>query len=457
MTNSLLPITIIPVQMFQYLDERIRISHSLINYWEIDTKKPIRITVGGKHVITHVEAASITKNEMYVDKELFQDLSLPIQEGQWIVSYSHQEHSLHIGPIIGLLTNVSMTENGPNFHSIHSFCEELHELITEIGGLFYVFQLNDFSDRKIEGYYLKDEQWEKRTVPYPDVIYNRIHSRKFEASPAFQSFKTTLLSKRIAMFNDQFLSKDYVHDLLFKEDYMHPYLPETKMLTAQTLDAMLKKYNSVFIKPINGSQGRNIMKLSKVEERVHVIRSTGGGRDYSQSYHLDQQLYSKLTPSLRGKIYLIQQAIPLLEYKNRQLDFRVLCHKNLANMWKATSAVARISADKQFVSNIARGGELMKPIKLLTQISDRETAIQQLILMKELAMETAMLVSRNVDGFFGELGIDIGMDHDGKLWIIEVNSKPSKSFEEDARKIRPSAKALLEYCTFLSFSWRREQ
>ena len=66
--------------------------------------------------------------------------------------------------------------------------------------------------------------------------------------------------------------------------------------------------------------------------------------------------------------------------------------------------------------------------------------------MKELAVEIASLISRNSEGLTGELGIDIGIDTEGNPWLIEVNSKPSKNFEEQEIKIRPSAKAIILYC-----------
>jgi predicted ATP-grasp superfamily ATP-dependent carboligase len=94
----------------------------------------------------------------------------------------------------------------------------------------------------------------------------------------------------------------------------------------------------------------------------------------------------------------------------------------------------------------------MKPLKIFSILSDQKTAIQQLAMMKELAVETASIISQKCDGLIGELGIDIGVDENGKLWIIEVNSKPSKNFEDSDKRIRPSAKALIEYAAALSFS-----
>lgn len=40
MTVSLLPITIVPVKMFQENQFRIQLSHSLVHYWNIDLQLP---------------------------------------------------------------------------------------------------------------------------------------------------------------------------------------------------------------------------------------------------------------------------------------------------------------------------------------------------------------------------------------------------------------------------------
>ncbi|MFE8696258.1 YheC/YheD family protein [Cytobacillus sp. FJAT-53684] len=457
MTFSLLPITIIPVKKFQQNDVHVQVSHSLIKYWEIDTSKPLILTVGRNQIVTRVRGEAITKDEIFLAENIFSELFLPLKEAQWIASFSRKDNRLTLGPVIGVLTEIDQTGEEPHFRTIHTFCRELHDHMADIGGFLYVFQLSDFSDGKLNGYYLENNRWQKSSVPLPNVIYNRIHSRKLEASPFFQQFKTMLLTENIAIFNDRFLSKEIVHQILYSEEYMQPYLPETSLLTEQSLQVILEKYHSIFIKPIHGSQGRNIIKVSKENNQLSAKLSTGMGKDNILSFGDFSQFHKWLKPFLKRRKYIVQQAIPLITYKERQLDFRILCHKNFQDAWKATSAVARISADQQFVSNIARGGDMMRPLHILSLLSDRSIALQQLELMKELAVEIASLICQTADGLVGELGIDIGVDEDGKLWIIEVNSKPSKNIEEGSKKIRPSAKALLEYCTFLSFGARRNE
>ncbi|CAM3515041.1 YheC/YheD family endospore coat-associated protein [Cytobacillus oceanisediminis] len=452
MSVSLLPITIVPVKMFQENQYHIQISHSLIHYWNIDLHIPHMLNIGRRSIQITIEGASITKDELFLSDRLFQECCLPIQELDFVASYSKKEHSISLGPVIGLMTDLNDKGTEPDFRSIHAFCEELHEVVSNMGGLFYVFHFKDYEEGRLQGYCLQAGQWIKSEVPLPEVIYNRIHSRALEASTLFQSFKNSISTLFIHLFNDRFLSKKEVHNLLYSEEHMQPYLPETIMADEHSIKELLNKHKSLYLKPIHGSQGRNIIRITLNGEEILAELSSGNRKEETLLFENYTRFSQWFKQQKKKRIFLAQQAIPLQTYKNRQLDFRVLCHKNFQDTWKATSAVARISAEQQFVSNIARGGEIMKPLKIFSILSDQKTAIQQLALMKELAVETASIISQKCNGLIGELGIDIGVDKNGKLWIIEVNSKPSKNFEDSDKRIRPSAKALIEYAAALSFS-----
>lgn len=452
MAISLLPITVVPVKMFQENEYRIQISHSLIHYWNLDLHMPHVLHIGRRSIQIAIEGASITKDELFFSDKIFHECCLPIEELRFVASYSKKNCSITLGPVIGLMTDLNDKEQEPDFRSIHGFCDELHEVVSGMGGYFYVFHFKDYKEGSLQGYCLRSGQWLKNEAPLPGVIYNRIHSRMLEASTSFKTFKDSISSHSIPIFNDRFLSKEEIHKLLYSEEHMQPYLPETVMAEDHSIEEMLNKYQSLYIKPIHGSQGRNIIRVTVIGEEIQAELSSGSRKEETLLFENYTRFDHWFKQQQKKRTFLFQQAIPLQSYKNRQLDFRILCHKNFQDTWKATSAVARISAEQQFVSNIARGGETMKPLKILSILSDQKTAIQQLALMKELATETASIIGQKSDGLIGELGIDIGVDKDGKLWIIEVNSKPSKSFEINDKRIRPSAKALIEYATALSFS-----
>jgi hypothetical protein len=445
-------ITIVPTLEFNLPNEDfVYLSEKLINTWKIRDLENITISIGKKFINLKIYEKQIIQNEILVSPTTFLQLNVPIQSYNFFAHFNLATQTLHLAPIIGLLTEINDEEhNQPNFRSVHSFCEELEHLTQSLGGFFFVFPLQPLENDYLTGYFFQEEKWKKSQVPIPDVIYNRIHSRRLEASPVFQQFRKQLQSNQIPMFNDRFLSKWEVYDVLRTEEHLHPHIPISKLYSWKNLEEMLMEYRILFLKPIHGSQGRNIIRIELMEDNIVLQFSYFNEKQTNLSVKSVSELLETIAPYMRNATYLIQQGIPFIQYQNRMMDFRVLCHKNTQDTWIVTSVVARLAADKQFVSNIARGGETMKPLKALSLYFDSKTSKQLLIFIKEIAIEFASIISLNAEGLTGELGIDIGIDINGNPWIIEANSKPSKNFEEQEIKIRPSAKAIINYCQQLA-------
>ena len=287
------------------------------------------------------------------------------------------------------------------------------------------------------------------SLPVPDVVYNRIHSRKLENSESFHRFSTLLKEASIPFFNGSFLSKWDTHELLITEDSLNPYLPETILLQSEEeFVAFLQTHTEVFVKPVFGSQGRNISKLSHVSEGWVLEHSSN-----KQDTHLietEERLYRILMKNTKKRSFIVQRGIPLLDIDGHKTDFRVLLNKNKKLEWTITSIVARLGNAGHIVSNLAQGGEMKKASAFLSTVFERKEAIRIYKSLSSLALNVAKTVESKRDDLFGELGIDLALDSDNHPWIIEVNSKPSKKFQADSDKIRPSVKSIVEYMNALS-------
>jgi len=382
--------------------------------------------------------------------KMYDELHLPHHtlslQGQLIA----QQH-LKLGPIIGVLTEVRGKDPDVHFGSIHEFCKELAIFCKNNGCFFYIFSFSSYNKDKMNGYYFYQDKWIKATVPYPDVVHNRIHSRRLEKSKNFLDLTTDLIEHKIPYFNDRFLNKWEVHQILSANEHLLPYLPESRLLESkETLINMVTGKKDLFIKPINGSQGKRIFRVKQMDENHFHLDFTTFSGDINNEYESFDELFRALYPRLKKEGFLLQETIPLKSYKNRTLDFRFLCHKKDHHHWKVTSAVARVSADQQFVANLARGGEVYRIKELLQELFGEKEAGHLRKLLAELSLEIVEVICIQAGGEFGEFGIDLALDEDGHPWIIEVNTKPSKS-EDDPKlgKVRPSAKSIIYYCQFL--------
>ncbi|MGZ9816020.1 YheC/YheD family endospore coat-associated protein [Peribacillus simplex] len=335
------------------------------------------------------------------------------------------------------------------FGEMEKFYQEIKSYCNQQGIPFYLVKLQSLHDGVVEGYLPGQDGWQTMPLPIPDVFYNRIHSRKLEESHSFKLFKTELQELSKPMFNGRFLSKHHVHELLILEDELLPNLPETILFNEkESFFTFIEKHSVIYFKPVSGSQGRNIFRLTQVADKWKIEQS-----GHLQDVHFadtDEKLYETLKRFSRKQSFILQKGISLFETDQRKVDFRILLHRNEQLEWKVSSMVARIGDPGTIVSNIAQGG-LMKNgpdfLKEAFDLQDASSIYQKLV---RLAKNTAQALVVNHDDSFGELGIDLALDTDIHPWIIEVNSKPSKKFQGNYETFRPSVKSIIDFMLTLN-------
>jgi glutathione synthase/RimK-type ligase-like ATP-grasp enzyme len=107
-----------------------------------------------------------------------------------------------------------------------------------------------------------------------------------------------------------------------------------------------------------------------------------------------------------------------------------------------------VAASNTFVSNLARGGTL-SPVSEAVARSNLPSGVRAGIntKLRTAALSIAKSVDATIDGHFAELGVDLAVDAAGRVWLLEVNSKPSKEDNTPSgdSKIRPSVKQVVLY------------
>lgn len=430
----------------------IAISPSLLKFLNIDLNNTVYVCVAKIIIPVNVQTHSLEKQDIIFSSDLEKTLLLPKEIKTFLIPYYNKNQIIHLGPVIGILTDINDNKEDISFPAIQHLCKELAEELVQIGGFFYVFGLQNFEEDKIYGYFLDNHTWTKQLFPYPNVIYNRLHSRKADASTTFLKLKKILEEKEIPIFNSKFFAKDETNQLLADQASIDKHLPVTEKLTEQGFFSMLKTFPILYVKPVHGSQGRNIIHIEHIDDHFIATISSGKKKGKGQLFTEKKKLWMWLKNYVKNKSYICQQGIDFQKWQGRPLDFRILCHKNYQGYWTITSTVARIAQKDAIVANLAQGAEMKAAKIVLNELLNTENASPKLEELKVLAIKIATILSENTEGYLGELGIDIGMDKQGHLWIIEVNSKPSKKLEEHIEKTRPSTKALLDYFIALSFS-----
>ncbi|MDQ0191813.1 YheC/YheD family endospore coat-associated protein [Paenibacillus wynnii] len=373
------------------------------------------------------------------------------------VSYSSGSRTLRLGPLIGVLVSRDHSDTPDRvFGPITMFCRELTHACRTQGAYVYFFTPEAMESRSssIQGW-VYDEGWRKLNLPIADVINNRLTSRKVENKPSVQHFLADVKSRfGTHFFNEKFLDKTEVFDALRQDATLQRYLPESHQLSGYAvLKRMCSQHPVVFLKPIRGSLGKGILRISREEGGGFRLLSTTPLGTRKQSYPNLTKLFQSLATKMKSTRYQIQQGLPLMELGKRPVDFRALVQKNNTGKWGVTSIVARTAGNNHFVSNLARGGSLSTVREAVSKSNLPPAAKQSVHLgLPRAALAIARGIETYIPAHFGELGIDLALDQSGRIWLLEVNSKPSKNDNTplNDQKIRPSVKQMVLYCRYLA-------
>lgn len=423
-------------------------NQAVINKLMLPINKPINMSFGNKKIIVRLQVGSHKGSLLRVPINIANELLLP-NGIELNATYKNEE--LKLGPILGILIQ-SIQQNQPKtpFGKFTIYAEELSAKALSNGIFPYFFTFNDINseDDTVQAWFIKNNKWEKKSYPLPNVVYNRIASRSVEKKvlPLINLLKD---KHKFIFFNDRFIDKWETYQIL-KPTPLKELLPKTiKYLGSRSLSEMLNTYSTIYLKPINGALGLGIFKVEKDSSQYKVQYSRMQGPT-TLTFSSFAKMYKYLKPRLSSRPYLVQQGLDLVSLNNkRPIDFRILIQKNSKGDWNVISMVARMATDQNFVSNIAQGGtqnsvgEILKSLKLPVK-STRS-------LFRETALQIAKAIEKSLNGNFAELGIDLALDTKGKIWLLEVNSKPSKNDEvRESISARPSVTNLIKYVLHLS-------
>lgn len=448
----------LPVQTFSpgiVKENTVMLGERLIKQWKIPTDRPLQLSFGSfRQEITVISAAKYSG--LRISEPLARKMGLasrPVLR----VAYSPSSKTLRLGPLISVLISRDYPDTPEKpFGSISMFCRELVNACRKQGAYVYFFTPNHITESasSIQGW-IYDGGWRQTTMPIADVINNRLTTRKMENKPSVQHFMKEVKSRYGShIFNEKFLDKNEVFDTLKQDSSLSRLMPESHLLTGYSiLKKMCSQYPVVFLKPVRGSLGKGIIRISRQSDGTYQTLATSVGGPKKQSYPNLNKLFTNVSGKMKSTRYQIQQGLTLIDHSKRPIDFRALVQKNGLGKWSVTSVVARIAGGNHFVSNLARGGTLSTVTEAVNRCAlpsaVKSTAHAKL---QRASLDIAKGLDALLPAHFGELGIDLAMDTSGKIWLLEVNSKPSKNDNTPLheQKIRPSVKRLLEYCAFLS-------
>ncbi|MDI4644282.1 YheC/YheD family protein [Cohnella hashimotonis] len=204
---------------------------------------------------------------------------------------------------------------------------------------------------------------------------------------------------------------------LMTNGYVARHIPPTRRYSTGNLSAMLNLYGMVVLKPVRGAGGHGLIK---------VTRAGGGYRVHAKSSVRSVVTFAGLCAHigrLKGRrAYLIQRGIRLATVAGRPIDYRVK-HVKTAAGWQIRAMVGRVARRGLFVTNLCRGGMRVSAGQGIARSLSGRLVGPKKSQMRHLTRTSTALLESRFPGI-GQLGYDYGIDRSGRIWMLEVNTRP---------------------------------
>lgn len=327
-------------------------------------------------------------------------------------------NEITLGPYIGLLLYKKGSHLTPKrLERLLAYTYEYNK----INGAIVVFALDGVKTQNqvVEGFCYDPcyNKWNNGLYPYPTAIY-----RKIGLTEEWKSHFLSVLGNRI--FNNYYFNKWDTYQWLKEFHQLKIFLPDTNIYhNPESVIEMLKIFNKLYVKPVAGMRGNNIYKIHQEKDTVR-ISSFQNNSAIVQSFNNDGKLREYLSSVLQNGKYLVQQGLDLIEYNGSIIDFRIIMQKDRSFNWRCSGIIGRYGLPNSIVSNISKGGSAFKIQEFLKNHLGMSPG--EIFIFKErviLFCKEACHVLDELGLLCGTLGLDIGIDKKGHLWLIEINNR----------------------------------
>lgn len=384
--------------------------------------KKIRFGVKSLGVTIKI-SMQIKENVLELSKGIISAMNLPLSS-TYQLTLGNEE--IIIGPFIGILFAKSQTTFARKFSRLKDYVHHY----PSFGGTIVAFSLDQILDNgKISGFVFNPNEgtWEKSIFPYPSAVL---------IATGLPLRKRILLEKRLrtVIINSRMYNKWQCYKLLSP---LKEYLPETSLYnTPEQIFDYLRRYNSVYVKPIQSTGGFRIKKIFLNYSRKITVRSNSRGYRKRIVFRNLNRASLSLRNTLRSRRWIIQQPIDLLSFNNSLIDFRCIVVKDERGIWRDMGVISKYGTKGNIVTNVLSGGIAEMAIETIKKVLNlpEEKANELCQEISNLSIQAVQSIE-SAGGILGTAGIDIGIDKNQKLWIIEVNlNNPQHDIAVDAKK-----------------------
>lgn len=205
---------------------------------------------------------------------------------------------------------------------------------------------------------------------------------------------------------------------------MKSALPKTRSMTKSHFRKLICRYRKVIAKPSAGSGGVGVISVVSKGRRAYKLHH-GTKKKTITGF---KAAYKYIKRKTKGASYIVQRKIRLAKVNGRPFDARVMLQrKRGSSNWVLTGKLAKIAGAGYIITNTARSKGKVVPLSEAIGKSDvrGKSAGEIQSRIDDIGLKAVRQLHRYYR--IRTVGLDVGINPNGKVWIIEANFKPAKS------------------------------
>lgn len=270
-------------------------------------------------------------------------------------------------------------------------------------------------------------KWVKKRFRLPQLIYDRCFYKNRKQYTQYVATVSQLRQRHdIRFLGHPLRGKLAIYKTLLRDETLKGHLPHTAPYREQHLIKRLRTDGQAFLKPVSGSHGKGALHIKRLADSYEIKGRTAHNKPFAIALRGDAQLIRWLKRFMRLRNYIMQPYLTLLTKAGEAYDIRSLMQKNDTGRWKHTGMAVRKGMPGSMTSNLHGGGKAEEVLPFLEDAFGMPLGR----LMQQHIVELSHAISLCLERYYGrlfELGIDYGIDQQGQIWVLEVNSKPGRA------------------------------
>jgi glutathione synthase/RimK-type ligase-like ATP-grasp enzyme len=310
----------------------------------------------------------------------------------------------------------------------------------------------DEKNKHIRGYVCTDGTWVKKKMPFPDVAYD---------VGSYKEAKTIRQASRIKQ-NTQFRFIGYslgnrweIHQHLQRYPDLQPHLiPTIRLDDGPSLRKLADQYGNVIIKPVNGKEGKGIIRLRRSDEAYFWEESDKPKISYGKN-----DVNKLANVLLEQRDYLVQKWIDSRNRDGNVYDIRSFMQKDGKGKWQIRGMAAREGKPGGLTSNASEGGTPFPANDYLKKQFGRRMSKKLNRKLEELSYRICHCIEESYQKPQAELSLDFVLEREGNIWLTEVNTRPGKPPLRTAFSLKTVQDAIrlpIQYAHYLARTEKKE-